>query len=80
MRDALDRLAELWSIDGAFPGGGRRALLTQYEESVIQVVHSRRAVMVFEGDFTVDVVGRFRAARRAGHVPVPRRPDRAAVR
>ncbi|MCO1594323.1 ABC transporter substrate-binding protein [Micromonospora sp. RHAY321] len=60
VRDALDRLAELWSIDGAFPGGGRRALLTQYEESVIQVVRSRRAVMVFEADFTAEVVGTFR--------------------
>ncbi|CCH18245.1 extracellular solute-binding protein [Micromonospora lupini] len=60
VRDTLDRLAELWSIDGAFPGGGRRALLTQYEESVIQVVRSRRAVMVFEADFTAEVVGRFR--------------------
>ncbi|PWR11693.1 hypothetical protein DKT68_05025 [Micromonospora acroterricola] len=59
VRDTLDRLAELWSIDGAFPGGGRRALLTQYEESVIQVVRSRRAVMVFEADFTAEVARRF---------------------
>ncbi|TDC77900.1 extracellular solute-binding protein [Micromonospora sp. KC606] len=60
VRTALDRLAELWSIDGAFPGGPRRALLTQYEESVIQVVHHRRATMVFEGDFVDDVSTRFR--------------------
>jgi ABC-type glycerol-3-phosphate transport system substrate-binding protein len=60
VRDALDRLAELWSIAGAFPGGGRRALLTQYEESVIQVVNRRRAIMVFEGDFVDGVVRRFR--------------------
>ncbi|MCX4390978.1 extracellular solute-binding protein [Micromonospora peucetia] len=57
---ALDRLAELWSIDGAFPGGGRRALLTQYEESVIQVVYHQRATMLFEADFVDDVSGRFR--------------------
>ncbi|MEU6078330.1 extracellular solute-binding protein [Micromonospora sp. NPDC047074] len=57
---ALDRLAELWSIDGAFPGGGRRALLTQYEESVIQVVHHQRATMLFEADFVDDVSRRFR--------------------
>ncbi|MEV4660063.1 extracellular solute-binding protein [Micromonospora sp. NPDC049301] len=63
VRDALDRLAELWSIDGAFVGGGRRALLTQYEESVIQVVRTRRAVMVFEADFTDEVVGRFRPGK-----------------
>ncbi|MET8352960.1 extracellular solute-binding protein [Micromonospora sp. NPDC005206] len=60
VRDTLDRLAELWSIGGAFPGGGRRALLTQYEESVIQVVRSGRAVMVFEADFTAEVAGTFR--------------------
>ncbi|MER7894402.1 extracellular solute-binding protein [Micromonospora sp. NPDC094482] len=59
VRDALDRLAEIWSVDGAFPGGARRALLTQYEESVIQVVRARRAAMVFEGDFVDDVVHRF---------------------
>ncbi|MDG4797626.1 extracellular solute-binding protein [Micromonospora sp. WMMD1082] len=57
---ALDRLAELWSVDGAFPDGGRRALLTQFEESVIQVVHHRDATMVFEADFVDAVVGRFR--------------------
>ncbi|MGC5051779.1 extracellular solute-binding protein [Micromonospora sp. DT48] len=57
---ALDRLAELWSVDGAFPGGGRRALLTQFEESIIQVVHHREAVMVFEADFVDAVVDRFR--------------------
>ncbi|SIR54252.1 extracellular solute-binding protein [Micromonospora avicenniae] len=60
VREALDRLAEIWSIDGAFPGGGRRALLTQYEESVIQVVHTRRAVTVFEGDFADGVARSFR--------------------
>ncbi|WP_170147798.1 extracellular solute-binding protein [Micromonospora phaseoli] len=57
---ALDRLAELWSVQGAFPGGGRRALLTQFEESIIQVVHHRDAVMVFEADFVDAVVARFR--------------------
>ncbi|MFB9852065.1 extracellular solute-binding protein [Micromonospora andamanensis] len=57
---ALDRLAELWSVAGAFPGGGRRALLTQFEESIIQVVHRREAAMVFEADFVDAVVARFR--------------------
>ncbi|MGW4501948.1 extracellular solute-binding protein [Micromonospora sp. NPDC004336] len=60
VRAALDRLAELWSVDGAFPGGGRRALLTQYEESVIQLVHHRRATMLFEADFVDDIGGTFR--------------------
>ncbi|MET8090683.1 extracellular solute-binding protein [Micromonospora sp. NPDC005220] len=65
VREALDRLAELWSIDGAFVGGGRRALLTQYEESVIQVVHTRRAVMLLGADFTADVVGPFQRGPEA---------------
>ncbi|GGM46632.1 sugar ABC transporter substrate-binding protein [Micromonospora sonchi] len=60
VRYALDRLAELWSVDGAFPDGGRRALLTQFEESVIQVVHHRTAVMVFEADFVDAAAARFR--------------------
>lgn len=52
VRSVLERLAELWSIPGAFPaGGGRRALLTQYQESVIQVVTTGEAVMVFGADF-----------------------------
>ncbi|MET7709503.1 extracellular solute-binding protein [Micromonospora sp. NPDC005413] len=65
VRDALDRLAGLWSVDGAFLGGGRRALLTQYEESVIQVVHARRAVMLVGADFTADVVGPFQRGPEA---------------
>ncbi|MGC5311716.1 extracellular solute-binding protein [Micromonospora zamorensis] len=65
VRDALGRLAELWSVDGAFLGGGRRALLTQYEESVIQVVHTRRAVMLSGADFTADVVGPFQRGPEA---------------
>ncbi|WP_406069297.1 extracellular solute-binding protein [Micromonospora sp. NBC_01638] len=65
VRDTLDRLAELWSVDGAFLGGGRRALLTQYEESVIQVVYARRAVMLFGADFTADIVGPFQRGPQA---------------
>ncbi|RQW98355.1 extracellular solute-binding protein [Micromonospora inaquosa] len=67
VREALDRLAGLWSINGAFVGGGRRALLTQYEESVIQVVHTRRAVMLVGADFTADVANPF---RRGSEAPV----------
>ncbi|MER7457680.1 extracellular solute-binding protein [Micromonospora sp. NPDC126480] len=65
VRYALERLAELWSVAGAFPGGGRRALLTQFEESVIQVVHHRQAAMVFEGDFVEAVDARFRGGGEA---------------
>lgn len=67
VRHALSRLAELWSIPGALPGGGSRALLTQYEESVIQVVRSNRAAIVFEGDFVSSTVRRF---QRPGDEPV----------
>lgn len=58
-RTALTALARIWNVPGAFPGGAQRALLTQHEESVIQVVVSRRAVTVFEGDFVSAVVRRF---------------------
>jgi alpha-glucoside transport system substrate-binding protein len=59
VRTALSRLAEVWSVPNAFPGGGRRALLTQHEESVLQVFVERRAAMVFEGDFVATVAQRF---------------------
>jgi ABC-type glycerol-3-phosphate transport system substrate-binding protein len=66
VRGALERLAEVWSIPGAFPGGARRALLTQWEESVIQVI-SRRAAMVFEADYAEAVVTGFQ--RPGGEAP-----------
>ncbi|MEJ3745912.1 extracellular solute-binding protein [Actinomycetes bacterium KLBMP 9797] len=59
VRTAFTALARLWGVPGAFPGGPRRALLTQHEESVIQVVGSRRARMLFEGDFVSAVAQRF---------------------
>jgi hypothetical protein len=59
VRTALERLAELWSVPGAFPDGGRRALLTQHEESVLQVFAEPRATMVFEGDFVASVASGF---------------------
>lgn len=59
VRAAFGMLAEVWGTPGAFPGGGSRALLTQFEESVIQVVTERRAAMVFEGDFVSGVARRF---------------------
>ena len=68
VRDALVKLAELWSIRGAFPGGPGRALLTQYEDSVVEVFANRSAGIVFEGDFVAAVIDRFQAA---GRVPEP---------
>lgn len=67
VREALRRLAQLWSIPGALPDGGSRALLTQYEESVIQVARADRAAIVFEGDFVYGTVQRF---QRPGDEPV----------
>lgn len=62
VRTALDHLAEVWAVPGAIADGGRRALVTQNEESVLRVVAERRAAMVFEGDFVAAVAERFRPA------------------
>src|SRR5262249_55617327 len=62
VRPALALLPTVWSVPGAFPDGPGRALLTQQEESVVQVVAERRAAMVFEGDFVAAVANRFRPA------------------
>ncbi|MGW4947408.1 ABC transporter substrate-binding protein [Actinoplanes sp. NPDC004185] len=59
VRTALTQLAAVWSIPGAFPDGIGRALITQNEESVIQVTEGRAAMMV-EGDFVAAVADRFR--------------------
>lgn len=59
VRAALAHLAELWRIPGAFRGGGQRALLTQWQDSVSQVL-SGRAVMVFGADFYAGTASRFR--------------------
>lgn len=60
--DALTRLAELWSVADASPGGAERALLTQYEESVVQVFATHRADLVFEADFVSSVIDSFAGA------------------
>jgi ABC-type glycerol-3-phosphate transport system substrate-binding protein len=62
VRNALTLLAGVWGVPGAFPYGPARALLTQDEESVVQVVAEHRAAMVFEGDFVGIVADRFRPA------------------
>jgi ABC-type glycerol-3-phosphate transport system substrate-binding protein len=58
VRRALTLLADVWATPGAFPDGAARALLTQQEESVIQVTR-RRASMVLEGDFVAAVADKF---------------------
>jgi ABC-type glycerol-3-phosphate transport system substrate-binding protein len=59
VRTALTQLATVWSIPGAFPDGIGRALITQHEESVVQVAEGR-AAMVVEGDFVAAVAEKFR--------------------
>lgn len=66
VRQALHLLADLWSTPDAFPGGGQRALLTQFDESVIEVT-SGRAAMVFEADFAQTMVDAF---QEPGRTPV----------
>jgi ABC-type glycerol-3-phosphate transport system substrate-binding protein len=61
VRAALTELAQVWAIPGEFPDGPARALITQQEESVIQVTR-RRAAMVVEGDFVAGVADQFRPA------------------
>lgn len=64
VHEALTSLAEVWSIPGAFPDGPQRALLTQYEESVVDVLVTGRAELLFGADFVSGVVGRFSGAGR----------------
>jgi ABC-type glycerol-3-phosphate transport system substrate-binding protein len=59
VRAALAALADVWATPGAFPDGVGRALITQQEESVIQVVAEHRAAMVIEGDFVAGVADAF---------------------
>jgi alpha-glucoside transport system substrate-binding protein len=51
VRQALARLADVWRIDGAFPGGAERALVTQFDQSVLDVFATRQAAMVVGADF-----------------------------
>jgi ABC-type glycerol-3-phosphate transport system substrate-binding protein len=51
VRRALARLADVWRIDGAFPGGAERALVTQFDQSVLNVFATRQASMVVGADF-----------------------------
>jgi len=64
VRSALGQLAAVWAIPGAFPDGIGRALITQQEESIIQVTEGR-AAMVVEGDFVAATADKFRPAGAA---------------
>jgi ABC-type glycerol-3-phosphate transport system substrate-binding protein len=58
VRESLTRLAQLWSVPGAFPGGGRRALLTQFDQSAIQLA-TGRAALLYGADFASSVLRSF---------------------
>lgn len=58
----LTSLAQAWSVPRAFPDGPQRALLTQYEESVVDVLVKGRAELLLGADFVTAVVERFRTA------------------
>lgn len=78
-------LYDMWSVPGAFPGGPSRALLTQNEESVVQVFAAGTALAMFEGDFVTAVIERFATDddRKPGFFrfpsPTGRRDDRPLV-
>jgi ABC-type glycerol-3-phosphate transport system substrate-binding protein len=76
---ALTKLAELWSIPGVFPFSPARALLTQYDESVVQVFGSRRAGMVFAGNFVEGLISSYQKEDDADHYRVfPFPPSRGS--
>jgi alpha-glucoside transport system substrate-binding protein len=72
---ALELLAGVWGPAGTLPGGPDRALLTQFEDSVLDVAARGRAAMVLGADFVLPVVTRL--APRAPAMdwfPVPAPP------
>ncbi|GGQ17112.1 hypothetical protein [Streptosporangium pseudovulgare] len=61
---AFIRLACLWSIPGLVPGGGRRALVTQFHDAILDVFRYGRADMVAGPDFAWPVIDRYRSPGR----------------
>jgi alpha-glucoside transport system substrate-binding protein len=70
----LTRLAEIWGIPGVFPGGVERALVTQYDESVIDVFLHGNAAMVAGADFYYPIIKQFGDVSAASWFPFPRLP------
>jgi alpha-glucoside transport system substrate-binding protein len=62
--EALRRLGELWSIRGLFAGGPERALLTQFDQSVLDVFERGAAAMVVGADFAWPVITQYSSIRR----------------
>lgn len=80
VRKALARLAEVWRIDGAFPGGPERALVTQFDESVLDVYAYRRATMVVGSDFFWPIITQYTSfpPGRVRWFPFPSSPPEKA--
>ena len=75
----LELLAEVWSAPGALVGGPGRALLTQFEDSVLDVAQRERAAMVLGADFALPVVRRLAPeAPPVDWFPVPAPPGGVA--
>lgn len=61
VRQALTLLGQFWSQPNVLWGGIRTALLTEFEQSVVDVFTHGRAAMVMEGDFVYSVINRLGA-------------------
>ncbi|GAA4236681.1 ABC-type glycerol-3-phosphate transport system substrate-binding protein [Streptosporangium album] len=61
IRKALNRLADLWSIRGLVPGGGRQALVTQFHDSILDVFRYGSADMLAAPDFAWPVIDHYRS-------------------
>jgi ABC-type glycerol-3-phosphate transport system substrate-binding protein len=72
VHDSLRRLGTLWSLSGALPYGGERALLTPFDASVARVFGEHRAGMLFEGDFVAPVVADLHTGETPSYFSFPR--------
>ena len=59
---SLWRLGTMWSPPGALAGGARRALSTQFTDSVLDVFRRDRAAMVVGADYVYPILVRYAAA------------------
>jgi alpha-glucoside transport system substrate-binding protein len=57
--DALHELACLWRTKGLFPGGAERALVTQFDQSVLDVFAAREAAMVVGADYYWPIITQY---------------------
>jgi alpha-glucoside transport system substrate-binding protein len=71
VRSALTDLGGLLSRNGALAGGAERALITQFEDSLLQVFEYGEAAMVVAPDFAYPVVERYSRLDNVGLVPFP---------